>query len=320
MNTITVEQKKINNTFESPLVLFRDTLPQKPYCTDELGNLFIRPALQAIKRKYIQPNSPHDLRWLVYDVDRPTAHFDWYDLKVPPPNITVMNKENGHAHLLYGLSVPVYKQPEAHQKPLRYAASIDVALSRTLEADPGYSGLICKNPLHNYWDIQVWQKYAYDLNLMADFLDLEPYQDRRTYLPPVGLGRNCTMFDLTRHWAYKEIRKDNFLNEDFFIYECIAYAAGKNDTFPIPLPYSEVKATGKSIGRWTYRNMSPAGFKNWGDNRRKKSITVRKTKAQERTEGIRAYKLDHPEATNKDISTLFQVSLRTVAGLKLSRL
>lgn len=322
VQTITQEKNLINPAGGEPPVLdhFLETLPQRPYCTDELGSLFVRVKDQAIKRRYIQPNDPKDLYWLVYDVDRSTAHFDWYDRSAPAPNITAMNPKNGHAHLFYGLEVPVYKVPNAHTKPIRYAASIDVALTKKLEADPGYAGLICKNPLHKNWNVQIWEPIPYDLHWIADYLDLEPYEDRRRHLPPIGLGRNCTLFDVTRHWAYRQIRKPgNFLNDEFFIYEVTQYAEARNAEFPIPLPYSEVKATGKSIGRWTWKNMSPQGFREWADNRRKKSITVRQTKKEKRADEIRAYKLAHPEATNKDIAAIFQVSLRTVAKLRLSK-
>lgn len=61
---------------------FKNNLPQKPYCADELSfGLKIRPAETAIKKRYLQYNKPTDLRWFVYDVDRPTAHFDWNDCK-----------------------------------------------------------------------------------------------------------------------------------------------------------------------------------------------------------------------------------------------
>ena len=298
---------------------FYDTLPRRPYCTDELGSLFVRVKDQAIKRRYIQPNDPKDLYWLVYDVDRPTAHFDWYDLHAPPPNITATNMQNGHAHLFYGLEVPVYKVPNAHQQPIRYAASIDVALTQKLQADPGYAGLICKNPLHKKWNVQIWEPVPYDLNWIAEYLDLEPYKDRRKHLPPIGLGRNCTLFEVTRHWAYSQIRKEDvFFSKEIFIDKVIQYATARNGEFPVPLSYSEVKATGKSIGKWTWRNMSQEGFKKWGDSRRKKSILIRQTKRDQRADEIRAFKLTHPEVTNREIAEKFEVSLWTVAKLRLS--
>jgi len=321
MEIIEQEKIKVNTNLIAPFILnlFEERLPQRPYCTDDLNELIIRAKKDAIKRRYIQQNDIMNLSWFVYDVDRPTAHFDWYELNAPAPNITAMNTENGHAHLFYGLEIPVHKQPEAHAAPLRYAAAIDVALTNKLKADPAYGGLICKNPLNNFWNVQLWESVPYELSWLADYLDLQPYEDRRKYIPPVGLGRNCTLFDLTRHWAYRQIRKqENFFNEEFFIYEIIQYAQMKNSEFPVPLPYSEVKATGKSIARWTWRNMSPRGFKLWGDNRRKKSIIVRASKADERAEKIRAFKKEHPQATNKDIAVNFSVSLRTVEGLRLS--
>jgi hypothetical protein len=320
MQIITSEEKKINTNGQLLLELFEDDLPVRPYCTDTLGNLFIRHKSEAIKKKYIQPNSPWDLKWLVYDVDRPTAHFDWQDIKAPPPNITVTNMNNGHAHLLYGLLVPVYKQPEARQKPLRYAASIDVALTRTLQADPNYAKLICKNPLHNNWLTHEYYPYPYDLNHLADYLDLSPYTDKRKHLPAIGLGRNCTLFDVTRRRAYSMIRRNNFLNMDFFIYEVTQYAAERNIQFEIPLPLREVNATGKSIGKWTWRHMSRQGFLEWGEKRRKKSIEVRRSKAEERNEQIRIFKKENPETTNKEIAAEFKVSLWTVAKLRLSEL
>lgn len=297
------------------LTLFSETIPQKPYCTDTLGNLLIRPAMDAIKRRYIQPNGPSDLRWLVYDVDRPTAYYDWEERHAPAPNIVVRNRENGHAHLLYGLEVPVHKQPSAQKKPLRYAAAIDVALTEKLEADPGYAGLICKNPLHGSWDVGVFEKSSYSLGWLADYVDLSPFTDKRIHLPPVGLGRNCTLFDVTRHWAYRQRRKpQGWLSEAFFIDAVTEYAAGYNlQNFPTPLPYAEIKATGKSIGRWTWENMDEAGFRAWGENRRKASIRVRKAGAFEKAQSIKLYRETHPEATIRAIAEIFSVSIGSVS-------
>ena len=187
---------------------FKNNLPQKPYCADVLSfGLKIRPAETAIKKRYLQYNKPTDLRWFVYDVDRPTAHFDWYDCKCPAPNITVMNRQNGHAHLFYGLEVPVHTQTTAKKNPIRFASSIDVAMIKALGADENYAELICKNPFNDFWDTIVWRDSSYDLAELADSLDLSVYKDARIRLPEVGLGRNCNLFDATRFYAYREIRK-----------------------------------------------------------------------------------------------------------------
>lgn len=293
------------------LDLFRNSLPKKPYTTDQLGLLVIRPLETALKNRYIQPNNPCDLRWMVYDVDRETAAIDWYDRQVPPPNIVAMNRENGHAHLFYGLEVPVWRQYGAKDAAYRYAASIDVALTRALDADPGYSKLIAKNPIRSdSWYIQVYQDYSYDLPLLADYLDLSPYADHRRNLPGIGLGRNCTLFDRTRMWAYRNIRRE-WLNEEFWGYAVQVVAQGYND-FQHPLPFPEIRATAKSVAKWVWRNMSREGFEAWGAARRERSMAVRRANSLELFKRIQTLAAEHPSATQRELAALARCSVGTV--------
>jgi predicted transcriptional regulator len=301
---------------------FEATLPSKPYCTDDLGRLWILPAQFAKRKKYIQYNDPWEQYWFVYDVDRSTAHFDWDDRRAPAPNITVMNPENGHAHLLYHIKTPVltcFDNPEVHKKPIRYAAAIDVALIDKLDADRSYAELICKNPLHKYWEVTLWKKDAYDLGLLAEFLDLKPYFDGRRRLPSVGLGRNCNMFDRTRLWAYRERRNVVHKSLESFVIVCVDYAAGVNASFSAPLPFTEVKSTGRSIAKWVFRNMSPQSFTDWGDNRRAKSIIVRQEKKIERITEAKDLITREQNLNVADLANILDVSESTVKHMKLSK-
>lgn len=295
---------------------FTETLPNKPYCTDNLdAGLLIRPKKQAIQMKFIQPNSPWNWSYLVFDVDRPTAGLDWYDLECPAPTIISQNPENGHAHLFYGLDVPIHLQNGSRSKPLRYAGAVSVALGRKLDADPAYTGLISKNPLNPHWNTEILDPALYSLQGLASFLDITKLTDSRKHLPETGLGRNCTLFDETRFWSYREIRKpQGWLCEDFFISAVTEYAGGYNNlNFTLPLSYSEVKAIGKSIGKWTYRNMSPEGFREWGNGRRNKSIRVRKAGAFEKGQMVKLYKETHPEASIRAIAKELNVSIGAIS-------
>ena len=128
------------------LDLFNERLPRKPYFTDELQfGVRIAGKERAILAKYIQFNQPHAMFWLGFDVDRPGAAIDWSDRNAPAPTLTIMNPENGHAHLLYALKTAVRTAPDGKMKPLKYAAAVERALCQKLDADTGYSGLICKN-------------------------------------------------------------------------------------------------------------------------------------------------------------------------------
>lgn len=304
-------------TSENLFEVFKNNIPQKPYCTDDLAlGLKIRPAEVAITRKYLQYNKPTDLRWFVYDVDRSTAHFDWQDLHVPSPNITVMNKKNGHAHLFYGLEIPVHMQMGSKKNPIRFASVIDVSLMKSLSADECFAELICKNPFNDFWDTKLWRSFSYDLNELADNLDLEKYKDQRKRLPEIGLGRNCNLFDMTRFYAYKEIRKpvENYLFDEMyfekdFVERCIFYSRQHN-IFKTPLPTREVVSIGKSVGKWVYRNMSSAGFLEWAEQRRKKSISVRKSNSDEQKRTVLfLYELGH---SKKDIAVMLNISFSQV--------
>lgn len=161
---------------------------------------------RAILAKYIQFNQPHAQFWLCFDVDRQGAAIDWNDRNAPAPTLTIMNKANGHAHLLYALKTAVRTAPDGKIKPLKYAAAVEGALREKLGADVGYSGLICKNPNHESWQIAVWQPVLYTLDWLADSLELNSVNEK-TIIPDYGLGRNCTLFDKTRKWAYRAIRQ-----------------------------------------------------------------------------------------------------------------
>lgn len=247
---------------QGTLDLFHQRLPKAPYHTDDVGcGLRIAYRDQAARSLHIQPNGPTHHYWLVYDVDRSGAAVDWNDRNAPPPTIVARNPKNGHAHLLYGLSVPVRTAPGAKSGPLRYMAAVDCALREQLDADAGYSGLICKNPLRkDVWGVSVWESRLYELGDLDSWLDLDPYKDRRKRLPDYGLGRNCNLFESLRKWAYRAIRQ-GWPDYERWFQAVLQRAEGYNAQFPEPLALSEVKHTAKSVAKWTHANLSPEGFR-----------------------------------------------------------
>lgn len=241
------------------LTLFGKRLPRKPYHTDDFGmGLRIRDVQKALQARYIQPNGPTHRYWLVYDVDRSGAVLDWYDRGAPPPTIVAQNPANGHAHLIYGLDVPVRTAPDGKPGPLRYAAAVDCALRAVLDADAGYAGLICKNPLHSHWRVTEWEPRLYELGDLASWLDLSAFNDRRKRLPDYGLGRNCTLFEKLRTWAYRAIRQGWPEYERW--HEAVLERARAYNAFEAPLPDNEVRATAKSVAKWTHSRLSQEGF------------------------------------------------------------
>ncbi|WP_096849384.1 replication initiation protein, partial [Escherichia coli] len=186
---------------------FREKLPHKPYCTNDFTyGVRILPKDIAILARFIQQNQPHAQHWLVFDVDRTGAAIDWSDRNCPAPNITVKNPRNGHAHLLYALTLPVRTAPDASASALKYAAAIECALCEKLGADVNYSGLICKNPFHQEWQVVEWRLELYTLDELADYLDLSASARRRVD-KDYGMGRNWYLFEKSRKWSYRAIRQ-----------------------------------------------------------------------------------------------------------------
>ena len=241
------------------LQLFREKLPHKPYCTNDFTyGVRILPKDIAILARFIQQNQPHAQHWLAFDVDRTGAAIDWSDRNCPAPNITVKNPRNGHAHLLYALTLPVRTAPDASASALKYAAVIERALCEKLGADVNYSGLICKNPFHQEWQVVEWRRELYTLDELADYLDLSASARRRVD-KDYGMGRNWYLFEKVRKWAYRAIRQGWPVFSQW-LDAVIQRVEMYNASLPVPLSPAECRAIGKSIAKYTHRNFTPETF------------------------------------------------------------
>lgn len=236
-------------------------LPLRPYCTDDLSSgLSIRALKTALNLRYMQINPPTQQHYLIFDVDRELGAFAWEDSGLAPPNYCAINPDNGHAHLVYKLAEPVATSENARLEPLRYLASVERGYRMELGADAGYSGLITRNPYKN--KTMCIHTHEYDLFELSDWLkhDLSHYSEREIVV--AGLGRNVELFDTVRAWAYRNIRLYRVDGRsrlfDAWHNEVFEYASSINSQFVTPLPYSEIKATAKSIAKYCWKRDAQA--------------------------------------------------------------
>lgn len=242
---------------------FFNNLAYKPYCADDLlYGLQIRPKKTAINMQYIQGNQPCMIHYFFFDIDRAEAVMAWYDANLPMPYWTAQTQKNGHAHICYKLEIPLCTSELASQKAISYAAKIQAGLANKLGADVGYSHLITKNPFHPDWRTTFWTERAYTLDYLADFVELPKKLSKKQEVS--GLGRNCTLFDTVRKWAYTAVR-DYLHHHSSLTWEkaVLAQLEALNSKFQEPLPYSEIKATAKSIANYCWRKFSHSGFSEW---------------------------------------------------------
>jgi hypothetical protein len=241
------------------LELFQSRLPSKPYCTDDLATgLKIRPAAMASRKRYIQANPPWLRSWLIFDIDRANAALAWDDAHLPEPFWTSQNPANGHAHLCFGLDAPVLLGQHDRQKPMRYLAAVESAMREKLQSDPGYSGLVTKNPAHPHWRT-FWNRDGglYELGDLLEWLDLPKFINKKDRPERVGIGRNVDTFDHIRFLAYRSVAGWKATGgRGAFVYYlnhlhdlAIQYTHNEH---PQPLDRKECHHISKSVARWTW--------------------------------------------------------------------
>jgi hypothetical protein len=243
---------------------FPGLIPAKPYCADEPQHgLEIRARAVALRRMHLQFNAPAAFRWMLHDIDAPGAAVAHDDAYLPPPNVITVNPGNGHAHSAYLLRTPVARHSAARIEPLRYFAAVERGVARRLGADRLYVGLIAKNPWHRHWRVEWRRDEPYTLDELADWLfprDMVPDASPRTTL---GAGRNVTVFDELRTFAYREVRAFKSRDErpDAFRARLERVALGLNQQFPQGLLIGEVRAIAKSVTKWTWKHFSVERFR-----------------------------------------------------------
>lgn len=215
----------------------------------------IRSLKQAITKPYIQANPPYLRVWSLFDVDRPGAAHAWEDANLPPPSWASINRANGHAHLVWGLTAPVLVDSEdMRQAPLRYLCAIEAAFRVKLDADQGFSGLITKNPAHERWLTLKGPRLHYDLGELSEWVELPKHLPKRKP-EEIGLGRNVTLFESLRQYAYRKIRYYKADVRNFVLWQSHLNnkALERNGDFRYPLDGKEVWHIAKSVAKWTWR-------------------------------------------------------------------
>jgi len=156
----------------------------------------------------------HPVGWqaaLTFDVDAHDGGSRWMDAEVAIPNIIVRRRSNGHAHYIYALRswVPTTCATMSESRQARFANGIDRAYTRSLGADPSYSGHLVRSP---WWakfrpdefDVMELRAEPYTLYELASYVR-EREMPNAGAIPMSRIGRNVTTFDRLRRWAYDNV-------------------------------------------------------------------------------------------------------------------
>ncbi|MEE4885985.1 replication initiation protein [Pseudomonas alliivorans] len=246
--------------FEEGTALNR-ILTESPYlarCSDNKTAALVRPREHAIRFPYMQINRREMVSWLIFDLDHANSLI-WDDLGLPQPNLIVRNRVNGHSHLYYAIS-PVCTSEKARDKPIQYMKAVYSAFALLLKADPDYnSGPVAKTPGHPWWLTTELHDSVYELADLADYVDTQVSSwSKASRLEDLPESRHVILFEKLRYYAYSVVgqqREEG--NFESFCRLLDTYAVNLNNfsrqgSQTGNLPLSSLRATVRSVSRWTW--------------------------------------------------------------------
>jgi hypothetical protein len=293
---------------------FIGSVPSKPYASDTKDNLRILPKTQALEKRYIQYNQPNSVEIITLDLDyylKDNRHFEGFAVC---PHIAIVNPENGHSHIMFCIDNKIFLNNPNNRKPANLLSAVEYSLVCHFNADRGFSNLVCKNPLHPYWEVVHLHDSPYSLYEIANALPKLVSKPKRTAGGVLGYGRNLSIFEEQRFNAYNFFNRHHgsCTHEQLFEYLCEqAFQQDLKDHYP-HLPIQEQKQICKSIAKWVIRHFSPNVFSDIQSRRGVKSGKVRLASAAKDYHNIMEIKLSSPHYSIRDIAKIAGCSIGKV--------
>lgn len=214
---------------------------------------------EALKKAHLQINSKNLQSIICIDIDQPDSKDICLQDDQLLPNIIIENPRNGHAHALYFLAVPVCRSARGRNRPAVYCDAVIAGLNNLLSGDKAYVGLIAKNPTHRKWNLLFVHDHRWTLHELSDRLyarELMPreYADLLHYAGVAEeLGRNSSLFDWLRRWAYRAVR-DYLHSRESFVRACQKKALQFNGEIARPMMQKEVYGIAGSVAKWVWKS------------------------------------------------------------------
>ena len=249
-------QLRLENTLE----IYKSKLPKKPYHTNNYSfGKQVGPISSAIKSIYLQPNSLTHKYFMIFDLDSEMSVLDWSDKGLPAPHLIVRNLDNGRSHMTYILNSSVKSDVNGRLKPIKYCSDVEHGLAVRIGADMNYNGLLTKNPFKSSaYKVFSYEDKPYDLDYLNEFVDKDLVKKQRDEKKKKKIedgfasGRNCTLFENLRLWAYANWHRCHQTElRSNILDQAMAF-----NTFECPLGANEIETIVGSVYRFITRNFS----------------------------------------------------------------
>ena len=296
-----------------------------PFCAGEdshiLGRFNSEYAYATFPKLELQP--PHAYASIILDCDSDSierleapGQSWWGSTPTPTPSWMVINerprtptRRAGGIHCVYALEVPIARHDAAHTAPLSYLAHVADRLAHHLGADPGYTGLITRNPINpgpecfTHWS----RMFPYTLGELNKMLPKgKPPSHRLT-----GIGRNCDLFRSMISEVFRP-RWAGILGAQGWSEAWLDHVRAQNVAIFAPegLPDSECRSIAKSCFRYWTLQYDPGRFSD-----------LQRARNGQRWHGDFNFDFNRQAADVRDLKGwgLKQVTIATVVGLSPSR-
>jgi hypothetical protein len=267
---------------------------------------------EALLQKYIALNDSYYWRCIAIDVDKVYDGDDFYkriyETGIPSPNYIVISPETEHYHLIYLLPCPVYRN--GRKAEFAYNKVLET-LTKAWRGDMGYNNHLMKNPLHPYWITSPLRENGYSLEELIRWSEKQEFEGEPSLYSEDPLGRNCTLFALTRQYAISLYRRGELSEDVLYDFAKNRNDCGYSDTIiKDPLPDGEVRSIVKSVYKFMNRKYTGKGGGCYTDEDRKKSLQTRQTRMWNRIHRFIEYrKMGLPL---KQITDILRISLKTL--------
>lgn len=251
-----------------------DFLPEKPRWGFEKQARYIAKKDDILfKANYIQLPTQKK-KYVALDLDYELAGAAWMNDILPEPTVTIINRENSHAHYLYEIDNPVMlpllnSTIKISWKAINYFKAVQAGYQNKFEADKGFTGYLIKNPFSSKWRTW-WADRVYDLDYLAEFVDLPNIYEIIENDDSIE-GRHMKMFHTCRKIAYRLVK--DYPDFDEYLHAlkniCLDYYRENimmrdgNEDFPI----IEAIGIAKSMAPWIWKRRLGKNFKNFTKNK-----------------------------------------------------
>ena len=296
--------------------LFRRLIPSYPHASLVKNGIYKCNRDIALTMRYIALNTKNCRKSITIDIDMLFDGEDFYEKiyekGIPPPNYVVVSPDTKHYHLIYLLPVPVKRGSSF--KAERAFRMVQENLVTAWGGDRGYANHLMKNPLHPHWITHEIRNEGYSLQELITWSVKQDFgikPEKRRHIDESvenPKGRNCTLFDLARNYAYKN--KERSYNALYSFAEERNRKGYTSTAIKEPLSEKEVSTIVESVWGFMQSYDGKGGWGQYTDEQRKKSLETRREKMWNRRRRLIEYR--KMKLSLKTITDILSVSRTTI--------